>query len=79
MMRTFYATARGGRLTLDEPTDLPDGTSVELMLTEDAFNGEFDEEEQASLNRELALSMAEYDEGRLIDAEQAIAELRSLR
>jgi hypothetical protein len=49
------------------------------MLTEDAFNGELTEEEQALLNRELALALAEYDEGRLIDAEQAITELRSLR
>jgi len=76
MMRTFYATVRGGRITLDEPTDLPDGT-IELMLTEDALTPALSEEEQASLNRELERAMAE--EGRLVDAKQAIAELRGLR
>ena len=34
-MRRYAA----GGIALDEPTDLPDGTSVELMLTEDAFKG----------------------------------------
>jgi hypothetical protein len=78
MMRTFNATVRGGRITLDEPTDLPDGT-LELMLTEDAFTPALSEEEQASLNRELERAMAEEDEGRLVDAKQAIAELRGPR
>ncbi len=79
MMRIFHATVRGGRLTLDEPTDLPEDTLVELVPIEDAFDGELDAAEQASLNRELELAMAERDEGRLIDAEQALAELQSLR
>jgi hypothetical protein len=78
MTRTFYATVRGGRITLDEPADLPDGT-IELMLTEDAFTPALSEEEQASLTRELERAMAEEDEGRLVDAKQAIAELRGLR
>jgi len=77
-MRTFYATVRGGRITLDEPADLPDGT-IELMLAEDAFTSALSEEEQASLDRELERAMAEEDESGLIDAKQAIAELRSLR
>ncbi len=59
MMRTFHAMIRGGRLTLDEPTDLPEGALVELVPVEDAFNGELDEEEQAALNRELALSITD--------------------
>ena len=77
MTRTFHATVRGGRITLDEPADLPDGT-IELMLTEDAFTPALSEEEQASLTRELERAMAEED-GRLVDAKQALAELRSLR
>ena len=77
MMRTFYATVRCGRITLDEPTNLPEGT-VELMLTEDAFE-EPSEEERASLERDLEASMAEENAGQLIDAEQALAELWSRR
>jgi len=42
MMRIFHATVRGGRLTLDEPTDLPEDTLVELVPIEDAFDGELD-------------------------------------
>ncbi len=30
-VRTLKATVRNGRLVLDEPSDLPDGTEVELV------------------------------------------------
>jgi hypothetical protein len=34
MMRFLNAKVRSGRLTLDEPTELPDGTLVELVSTD---------------------------------------------
>ena len=35
-MRALKAHVRGGRLVLDEPTDLPEGTEVGLTIVEDA-------------------------------------------
>ena len=34
MMRFFAANVRNGRLVLDEPTEHPDGTLVELVSTD---------------------------------------------
>jgi hypothetical protein len=48
-------------LVLDEPTDLPDGTVVELVPLDDVLADEgdaLDDEEWAALNRELKASFA---------------------
>jgi len=34
-MQAFKAHVRGGRLVLDEPTDLPEGEVVELVPVDD--------------------------------------------
>jgi hypothetical protein len=34
-MRALKARVRGGRLVLDEPTELPEGAEVELVPVED--------------------------------------------
>lgn len=47
------AQVKGGRLVLDEPTDLPEGSEVELAVVED--DG-FDPDERAGLL--LAIEMA---------------------
>ncbi len=78
MMRFFTACVRNGRLTLDEPTDLPDGARLELVSTEDVLsNGGdlLDAEERAALARELELSISEADAGETVDAAEALAEL----
>jgi hypothetical protein len=78
-MRYFDARVRNGRLTLDEPTDLAEGTVLELVSTDDVLaNGGdlLDLEERAELARELEASFAEEDEGKLIDAADALKALR---
>ena len=42
-MQPLKAHVRNGRLVLDEPTDLPEGTEVTLAITDD----ELDDEERA--------------------------------
>ena len=82
MMRFFDACVRNGRLTLDVPTDLEEGTVLELVSTDDilANGGDLlDLEERAKLDRELEASFDEEAEGKLIDAPDALAELRALR
>jgi hypothetical protein len=85
MMRFFTACVRNGRLTLDEPSDLAEGTLLELVATEDVLSDRgnllhvVNEEELAALDRELDASFEEEASGQLIDTEDAIADLKPLR
>jgi hypothetical protein len=76
MQQPLRARVRNGRLVLDEPTDLPEGEEVELVP---ADADHMDDEERAALRAELRASIAEAREGRLIDAADVIAELRTIR
>jgi hypothetical protein len=78
-MKGFYiAIVRNGRLALDEPVDLPDGTLLELALV-DHSRDPLDAEERAELAQELEASFAEEEVGQLIDAADAIADLKTRR
>jgi hypothetical protein len=81
-MHALKAQVKNGRLVLDEPTDLPEGEVVELVPVDEvlASGGDYlDDEERAALHRELALSLAEAKAGKLIDADEVLAELRAIR
>jgi hypothetical protein len=79
-MRALKAHFRGGRLVLDEPTDLPEGTEVELVPVDDellASSGcDLDDEERRRL-RESLEHLEDVRAGRTVDAEQVIAKLRA--
>lgn len=73
----MHALVKNGRLTLNEPTDLPEGTVVPLEI---ADWDELDEEERAVLHREIAASIAERKAGApTFSAEELLAELGSRR
>ncbi|GAC1588975.1 MAG: hypothetical protein NVS3B20_16510 [Polyangiales bacterium] len=81
-MPHLQAHVQNGRLVLDEPTDLPEGQLVELVpLNEVLANGgdDLDDEERAALRRELEASVAEMKAGKLVDADEVLAELRAMR
>ena len=87
MMRFFTGRVHGGRLILDEPIDLSDGTLFELVSIEDVLNNGgnlLDAEERAELDRELDESFAAtnaggMDAGGLIDITDALADLKASR
>ena len=63
---TIKATVREGRLVVDEPTMLPEGTKVELLPLDP---GDWlDDADRAALHAALAQSDADVAAGRLIDA-----------
>ena len=69
------AHVREGRLVVDEPTDLPDGTEVDLLPLDP---GDWlDEADRAALHEALRQSDADVAAGRLVDAEAVLKELRS--
>lgn len=74
-MQPLRACVRNGRLVLDEPTDLPEGSVVPLQVADD-----WDEldDELAALHRELAASVAETKAGApTFEAAEVVADLGS--
>ncbi len=72
---TIKACVRAGRLLVDEPTDLPEGTEVELLPLDP---GDWlDEADRAALHEALRESNADLAAGNLVDAAEVLKELRS--
>ena len=69
---TLKARVRGGRLVVDEPTDLPEGAEVELLPLDP---GDWlDEEDRGALHRALDRSAEEASRGQLHDASEVIGQ-----
>jgi hypothetical protein len=65
---------RGGRLVVDEPTDLPEGAEVELIAA-DSWD-DLDDDERERLHAALASSEEDVREGRVRSAADVTADLR---
>jgi len=74
-LMTLKARVRAGRLVVDEPTDLPEGTEVDLLPLDP---GDWlDADDRAALHAALSDSDADVAAGRLIDADEILRDLRS--
>ena len=72
---TIKARVRAGRLVVDEPTTLPEGTELELLPLD---HGDWlDDVERAAVHAALAQSQADVAAGRLVDAADVLKALRS--
>ena len=72
---TIKARVHAGRLVLDEPTNLPEGTEVELLPLDP---GDWlDDADRAALHAALAQSQADVSDGRLLDAADVLRGLRA--
>jgi len=71
---TLRARVRNGRLTLDEPTELPEGAEVELVPMDDI--DELSPEERARLHGFLADSIRRHVPGTGVPADAVITRLR---
>jgi hypothetical protein len=77
-MRPLKAHVHNGRLKLDEPTDLPDGTELDLVPIADDSD-DLDDEERRLLHEALARSEEDVKAGRVVPWEKVLANLRSRR
>ena len=75
MQQPLRARVRNGRLVLDEPTDLPEGEEVELVLADEDMG----DDERAALHESLAMSLDQMKKGQLIDGDEVLARLRARR
>ena len=72
---TIKARVHAGRLVVDEPTSLPEGTEVELLPLDP---GDWlDASDREALHAALAQSQADVAAGRLIDAADVLKRLRA--
>jgi len=71
---TIKARVQAGRLIVDEPTNLPEGTEVRLLPLDP---GDWlDDEDRAALHEALGQSEADLKTGRLLDAADVLKGLR---
>ena len=74
IMSPLRALVRNGRLVLDEPTDLPEGTIVDLAPV-DSWDA-LDDADRQALHEALARSADDAAHGRVVPAEQVLKKLR---
>ena len=71
---TIKARVHAGRLVVDEPTDLPEGTELDLLSLDP---GDWlDDADRKALHQALRESDVDAAAGRLVDAEEILKELR---
>jgi hypothetical protein len=75
-MKAFRARVRNGRIVVDEPTDLPDGTDVYLLPIRDG--DELDDEDRAALATAIEGAEKELDAGQVVTEEELWARLRAI-
>ena len=72
---TVKARVRDGRLIVDEATDLPEGTEIELLPLDP---GDWlDDDDRRRLHEALEASGVDIEAGRVVDATEVLRELRS--
>ena len=72
---TITATVRDGRIVVNAPTELPEGTTVTLLPLDP---GDWlDEADRAALHQALGQSEADIAAGRLVDAAEILRELKA--
>lgn len=76
-MTPLRARVENGRLHLDEPTELPDGTELDLVVDDEG--DDLTENERQALHSALSRSWASAEAGKLRPASAIIEELRRRR
>lgn len=73
-----HATVKDGRYVIEEPAELPEGTTVELVVVEESLD-EMDRDERAALLASLDRGIAELRSGVPgIPADEVLRELKAM-
>ncbi len=76
-MQALKAVVRNGRIVIDEPTELPDGTELVLAVVDEG--DDMDDAERARLHESLRRSIGQAKAGQLIDGDEVIGKLLARR
>lgn len=74
---SIRASVIAGRLVVDEQTDLPEGTVLDLVLDDEGDS--LDESSRAALHRALEVSHRQASAGQTREASEILRELRARR
>jgi hypothetical protein len=74
-MQALKAQVKNGRLVVDEPTDLPDGAEVDVVVIDDELSAE----ERAALHASLDRALDDSEAGRGMDAAEYLKRYRAHR
>ncbi len=74
--QALKAHVRGGRLVLDEPTNLPEGAEVRVALVD---GDDLDDAERAELHAAILAAEQELDAGQAVSEEELWARLRAIK
>ena len=78
-MTSYRARVHKGRLILDVPTELPEGSEIDLVASDVDTLAEMTEEERQELADEIAAAQLDDDAGRGIDIEDILQQLGNVR
>ncbi len=76
-MSELRAKVTKGRLVLDEPTDLPDGTVLDLVVDDEG--DDLDQAERAALDAAISRAWEQVKNGQAKPAADVLADLRDRR
>jgi hypothetical protein len=71
------ALVRDGRLIVDQPTDLPEGTILDLVVDDEG--DQLDQRDRDALKAAISRSIDQADKGRTEPAELILEKLRARR
>ena len=74
-MQALMVQVKNGRLVLDEPTDLPEGAEVEVVVLDDDLSPE----ERTALHASLDRALDDSEAGRGMDAGEYLRQYRARR
>ncbi len=75
-MRAFKAHVENGRIVVDDPTDLPDGTELYVLPLREG--DELDDDERAALHAAISEAEGELDAGQAESEDVLWARLRAI-
>jgi hypothetical protein len=76
-MGNIRAQVKNGRLIVDEPTDLPEGTVLDLVVDDEG--DDLDADERAALDEALAKSVDQVKQGMTHPVSEVLRQLRDRR
>ena len=77
MTSALRARVHNGRITLDEPTDLPEGTVLELVPAVEV--DELDDEDRSKLHAAIRRGIEQGRNGQARPIEEALTKIRARR
>jgi hypothetical protein len=73
-MLAVKAHVRSGRIIVDEPTDLPEGAEIDLVVV---GNHDLDQEDELALMASLDRALDDEDADRTVDVDEFLGEARA--